>query len=545
MAMTKKELATRNQIAEYLGENGHGTYAEYLMLFDLHFMSDQAAAEGHVAYMVPNRGMIFINRDIDDIEVLDLLIRHEMLHEYLKHADRYQNVMRQKLGVKDKEEVSFSSQEEAALYHHFSNIAADLELSKFYSPDKDFFLAKNLIVGDEVVSGLVLELDHPEWLELTYEEIFEELTKTLESIKQVINDKGSSSQEKSQERGEEGEKAGDIKDKAKDMQDKAEDIEKEAQNQSKEEKGSISKEEISEIIKNAESLKRLAKELEKQAAELEKDSENRSAAFNEEDEAKERQKRLKDIEEFWEKLENKEKLVKEIEERIYDEKRAIIQKEKEKSDKEYIKNLSVSISGLEPMKNFVLDLNRTIKRQLADSGMTVDTYTRKPITNVAIRGVHRPGETKQTPKKTKPSIQVIYDRSGSWFPAAKTRAGDLALFTIKKKYVDRGLINLDVFYCSAGPVTSDRAKADKGGGGMNGAAVIEHLNRTKPDNVIILTDSDPDYFDYYETARIPGTAWFLFYDSTAPKFAAHIQARNKKYYDLRNSAGLEEIIKNI
>ena len=61
----------------------------------------------------------------------------------------------------------------------------------------------------------------------------------------------------------------------------------------------------------------------------------------------------------------------------------------------------------------------------------------------------------------------------------KTAAGDAALSTIKKKYVDKGLINLEVFYCSGGPVTNDRAKADAGGGGMNGEAVIDHLIKTK------------------------------------------------------------------
>ena len=102
-----------------------------------------------------------------------------------------------------------------------------------------------------------------------------------------------------------------------------------------------------------------------------------------------------------------------------------------------------------------------------------------------------------------------------------------------------------MFYCSSGPVTSNRAEADRGGSGLNGPAVIDHLNKTKPDNVIIMTDSDPEYYDYQKICRIPGAAWFLFYGGVAPTFAAHIRAKSKKYYDLKNIEGLKEIAQKL
>ena len=59
-----------------------------------------------------------------------------------------------------------------------------------------------------------------------------------------------------------------------------------------------------------------------------------------------------------------------------------------------------------------------------------------------------------------------------------------------------------------------------------------------------MTDSDPDYYNYDKFCRISGAAWFLFYDSVAPIFAAHVKAKFKKYYDLKNIEGLREIIKD-
>lgn len=542
MGMTKKEQATRNQLAEYLGDEGHGKYAEYLMLFDLHFMSDKEAENGGIAYMLPDKGMIFINKDINDIDIIDLLLRHEMLHQYLRHGKRYQNIIKQKLNITDDEEPRFEDPIDANVYQQISNIAADYELSKFYSPDKDFLKAKNIPYKDTFVQGLVLELDHPEWLELSYEELFAELEKEFDKIKeQFISD--SKQKVVGQNRRSIQEQAQDMQDQAAEMEETAAKLEKELSQ--KMGGGNKQQAEIDKLKKDIQNIRQNAKQLTDQAEELTKDSENRSAAFNEPGADKKRQEQLDKIKDFWDKLENSEQLAQEMKDRIYDDRRIIAIKQKKYGDMDYIRNLKVAKIELEPMKNFILDLNKTIKKQLASSDSEEDTFTKKPLVGTAIKGVYRPGQIANIPKKIKPNIQVIYDRSGSWMPEHKTRAGDLALYTIKKKYVDKGLINLNVFYCSTGPVTSNRQEADRGGGGLNGNAVIEHIMLTKPDNVIIMTDSDPDSYTYDSLCKIPGTAWFLFYDSTAPIFAGHIQAKSKKYYDLRNTAGLEEIAKKI
>ena len=51
---------------------------------------------------------------------------------------------------------------------------------------------------------------------------------------------------------------------------------------------------------------------------------------------------------------------------------------------------------------------------------------------------------------------------------------------------------------------------------------------------------------YDSVCKIPGSGMvFYFMIVQHQSFAGHIQAKSKKYYDLRNTAGLEEIAKKI
>ena len=58
---------------------------------------------------------------------------------------------------------------------------------------------------------------------------------------------------------------------------------------------------------------------------------------------------------------------------------------------------------------------------------------------------------------------------------------------------------------------------------MDSDPVIDHIKATKPDNVIILTDSDSN--SGYQTAEVPGGVWFLFYESDAPDFVKRLRGR--------------------
>ena len=102
-AMTAEERAAKNQIVKYLDKQGCHTFAEYMSLFDLHFIPSSQGNQ--VAYMIPDAGKIYINKDITDINVLSLLLRHEMMHEYLRHQQRLVDLLRKDKGLSDKDDI--------------------------------------------------------------------------------------------------------------------------------------------------------------------------------------------------------------------------------------------------------------------------------------------------------------------------------------------------------------------------------------------------------------------------------------------------------
>jgi len=83
-----------------------------------------------------------------------------------------------------------------------------------------------------------------------------------------------------------------------------------------------------------------------------------------------------------------------------------------------------------------------------------------------------------------PRVQIYVDRSGS-FTAQKTAAAQSTLSVVCDRY--RSRIKSDVFYFGADTVSS----ADIAGGGNTPYhLVVEHINRTVPAVVIVLTDGD-------------------------------------------------------
>lgn len=567
MAMTREETATHDLIRQTLLEEGHKTYAEYFNLFELHFLPATSEA---VAYMVPNKALIYLNKGVDDLDLVTLLMRHEMLHEFLKHGERYTKLLRKIQGLKDDEEPVRDPQ-----LHQVSNIAADWELSKYYSPERDFQKIKHMKINGTEAAGLVLELDKPEWLNLSFEELYEKLLQEKEMLKKLIEQNHMSDESNEEaEQAAEGERQAQLsKEKANQLRREAKKLRKEAdaqdekdsqsqageqpqdRDQSQEDSDSSQSSENQNSSSSkakrekADELEKAADELEKQAEKLQSSSEDSKEASQDskpafaetEEEKEEREERLNRIKKFMDSVNAQEEIAKEIEKENIERERQRIAKKIKKHDKEYIKNLSTDVS-LEPMTNFVLDLNRAIRKQVSPEGKDTDTYTRFNRTSSAIRNIYRPGVSQVTPKKDIPIINVYYDRSGSWYDPRKTEAGDKALKTLDKKYVKTGKIKIKVFYAST-IVSENRKEAESRGGGMYGQPVIDHINQTKPDNVIIMTDSDPEYSEMTSTATVKGCVWMLFSGGTSPKLAAHINGRTgKHYYDLNNISGLDKML---
>lgn len=158
------------------------------------------------------------------------------------------------------------------------------------------------------------------------------------------------------------------------------------------------------------------------------------------------------------------------------------------------------------MQKFRQSLNRFIANQVKE--IRDRTYKREDPSYEG-SGIIRPGRMIDDNTKI-PKINVYFDQSGSW-GESDIRQGEEAI-GILNNYVDRGEIEINLYYF-ANHIhdTPEPARKEQGTGA--GADLIYHIMSTKPDNVIVMTDSDFDAWgDILEAPeiKVPGAVWLLF-----------------------------------
>lgn len=179
-------------------------------------------------------------------------------------------------------------------------------------------------------------------------------------------------------------------------------------------------------------------------------------------------------------------------------KRAKERKEAEKAANRYSANNGVA--------EFVLDLNKLIAKEIKknrkdDWGKINKKYSRS--------GLLKPGHSmKKNPQI--PRLFVYYDQSGSWGPG-DIKIGDQAIGTLNT-YVKKKQLVIEVYFFANHIYTNPESARNEGGTGA-GAEIIKHIAEARPDNVVILTDDDFDYWDEIKSAgqvTVPGGVFLLF-----------------------------------
>ena len=133
-------------------------------------------------------------------------------------------------------------------------------------------------------------------------------------------------------------------------------------------------------------------------------------------------------------------------------------------------------------------------------------------------GLIRPGSSRLSQNKV-PLINVYFDRSGSWNDA-KTKDGERAIASLND-YVRKGQIKINLYYFSNN-VHSDRRAAENEGG-TEGQPILDHIEATKPDNVIVMTDSDIS--DCRTDTTVPGAVYFLFKGGESHNLMDHLRGK--------------------
>ena len=494
--MTARDEAAKEQIIRKLRSEGYPTYARLFDLFDLNLTDNPDV----VGYMLPGKAKIVLNENLS-IDQVSTIVRHEILHEWLSHGARSEKF--------DKEHPDLLPD------HDTSNIAADYEISNVGYTDKDKRAARAIILGDRTLQGLVTEDQYPGWEDKSFEEMYEELLKkNLEEKKQLLNilkqlhkmlPEDEDDQNQSQPSGTPSDPNSDSD--SSDNQNSnssnpSADINSSELGQGDNKSQSDDQEEQSKADKAQQALDDAKDDIE----DIDKEKAQQGNVFDSDKQQKERSELAKRVEQIRKLLDDPD-----IQRQGKGESQKAVQKDR------LIKQAKLADRyKSNPLVKFTLDLNNFIKQQTAN--YRGSTWTRFNKTSVRT-GLIKPGITSYAQTDI-PEINVYWDVSGSFSNPAKTEGARRAIATLQK-YVREKKIKIKTWYF-ADRVSSTEENA---GGGTKGQPILDHIQATKPANVIVITDSDIS--DCRTPTTVPGAVWLLFYGSESPNLRAYLRGKQE------------------
>lgn len=491
----ERSVDAREQLIKKLRSQGYATYARILGLFDVYLTEDPKI----VAYMIPGKAAIIVNPHLNT-EQVSTIIRHEILHEYFNHQVRELDLLK-KRGLNTNE-----------ILDRLSNIAGDYDISNRGYTDADKITARAIVLGDRVLQGLVTEDQHPDWIDLSYEDMMDKLIDQLDKDKDSLQDELDildqmyNSQdlqdildELQHQLGEDQSKAGDEGEEDQEQSSNGTDGEEDNEKDSSSSQPQLDKAQ-NKLNKAQDDLNKIK--------EQEKDKDG--TPFDTPEEQKQKQSNISDLErrikEIKDLIENSK-----IEDSLYKEVQR--NKDKEQAAKEIKRRYA---EAAEPLNRFELNLNNYIRREVADE--RVDTWKR-PSKKSYGTGIIKPGKVTRPSGKV-PVVAVYWDVSGSFDDPEKTEGARQAI-SLLDQYVRRGKIKTKTYYHASR--VSDTVEG--AGRSNDGQKLLDHIEITHPDNVIIISDDNIDGVEGF--VEVPGAVWVLFYGTMAKQFMEHIKGERE------------------
>lgn len=189
MSMTREEKFAKQLIMRNLSEQGYPTYAKLLNEFDLNLTENPNV----IAFMEPAKGRIVVNRGLEESQV-SVVIRHEILHSYLKHEKRLLQKLARDSNLDYDELINTNMQDvlddlKNKLYSNDDfNIAADYEISNLAYTDVDKDTIRQININGQILSGLVTEDQHPDWVDYSVEDMYQELVNQRKRDENKLDD---------------------------------------------------------------------------------------------------------------------------------------------------------------------------------------------------------------------------------------------------------------------------------------------------------------------------------------------------------------------
>ena len=261
----------------------------------------------------------------------------------------------------------------------------------------------------------------------------------------------------------------------------------------------------------------LEKEDEERENQIKKEREESEAAGEEvepEETEEEKQERLKRIKDMLSNDETGEQATEESERKAAIDKN--LRKKKEADDK--------TSKASSPIQKFKASLDRFLADQV--KRQKTKTWKRSDMRYEG-SGVMRRGRAFTQNTKI-PKINVYFDQSGSW-NESDIKVGMEAI-GILNNYEKRGEITKSIYYFS-NHIYDNADAARRDGGTGAGAELIYHIQATKPDNVIVMTDDDigGGWNEIYDAPKIkvPGAVWYLFRNDPSPALPTWLQGKKQ------------------
>ena len=474
--MTELEKLAKDQIIQKLNSEGYPSYAKLFALFDLKLTDNPNT----VGAMIPNKAVMIINKNLD-IDQVSVIVRHEILHEYLTHQLR----MEQKLGA------DVWAKRTPAM-HRQSNFAGDYEISNLGYTEEDKNVVRHIVIGDKIISGLVTEDDHPDWVNKSFEEIYDLLQDKIDDDKQNSNFSS----------------LPDLMDNIDDLSDDMSDSQTQSSQSSKQGEEQSDNSTDSDDKKDDKKLDKLSKALdnvEDKAKDIQQAKKSNDDIFNTPEQSKEisdLKDRVAKIKRQFDEL----KQSKNLEREVQTKKLAYADKIAQRNADTYSKS---------PLARFKMSLNKFLKNYLSDDR---SRSWRRFDKSTAATGLMRKGWSTVDDKPI-PLFNVYVDQSGSWSDEDVRKAK--SIIAVLYRYEREHKLKLQIYYFSTFVSSSEEEARE--GGGTAGTPIINHIIKTNPQNVIIITDGDIS--DVRKSVTINGGAWFLFNELESTNIYNAIEAK--------------------
>lgn len=180
-----------------------------------------------------------------------------------------------------------------------------------------------------------------------------------------------------------------------------------------------------------------------------------------------------------------------------------------------------------PAKRFIQSVEMFIKDQIAYQRTN---SWKRPSKKQAPGGVISKGKARNYNVPV-PLLNVYFDRSGSWNDE-KIKVGQQAIASLRD-LEKKGKIKIRIYYFSD-DVHSDVADAEAEGGTRATQKILDHIQATHANNVIVMTDSDMDQQgSFTRPVKVDGAVWFCFKGGRCQKIMQYLHgAKMTKAYDL-------------